>query len=168
MLYASVYSMRQGVVYMPSFVERSYRDWSGEVSGFGITTYAITDANFSNHVAHQAALDAAIDALTSGTLAKTSFGTRELVSSADGPFGSQRERKILVTYTANSTQKVFRVEIPCEALVEANFLAGSDELDLANAEVLALKDAFEDIARSPDNGTEAVTVLSMRFVGRNL
>lgn len=153
---------------MPSFVERSYRDWSGEVSGFGITTYTITDANFSNHVAHQAALDAAIAALTSGQLAKSSFGTRELVSADNGPFGAQRERKILVTYKGSTSEKIFRTEIPCEALVEANFLAGSDELDLANGEVAALLEAFEDIARSPDNGTEAVNVLSMRFVGRNL
>lgn len=153
---------------MPSFVERSYRDWSGEVSGFGITTYAITDANFSNHLAHQAALDAAIDALTIGQLAKKSFGTRTLESADNGAFGAQRERKILITYKGDTSEKIFRTEIPCEALVEANYLAGSDELDMANAEVAALVDAFEDIARSPDNGTEAVTVLSMRFVGRNL
>jgi len=153
---------------MPSFIERSYRDWSGEVSGFGITTYLLTDANFSNHVAHQTALDDAIAALTSGQLAKSAFGTRELVSSDNGPFGAQRERKILVTYKGNTSEKIFRTEIPCEALVEANFIPGSDELAMTNAEVAALVDAFEDIARSPDNGTEAVTILSVRFVGRNL
>lgn len=151
-----------------SFVERSYRDWSGEVSGFGITTYALTDANFANHVAHQAALDAAVAALTNGQLARSSFGTRDLVSSDNGPFGSKRENKILVTYKGVTSEKIFRIEVPCEALVEANYLAGSDELDPANAEVTAFVDAFEDIARSPDNGTEAVTVLSLRFVGRNL
>jgi len=110
-----------------SFIERSYRDWSGEVSGFGLTTYLLTDANFANHTAHQTALDAAIDDLTSGTLAKSSFGTRDLVSSANGPFGAQREEKILVTYSGNASQKIFRVEIPCQALAEAHFKPNTDE-----------------------------------------
>lgn len=150
------------------FVGRSYRDYSGEVSSFELATVALTSVNFTAQGTKVAALDAAIANLTNGELAKTSLGNRELVSNDAGPFGSYRENKLLVTYRGNTSEKLFRTEIPCPALVEANTQANSDLLKLDETEVAALVTAFEDLARSPDNGTEAVTVMSIRFVGRNI
>jgi len=151
-----------------SFVQRSYRDWSGEVSGFEFTTLALDGSSYSALGTLYTALDDAIADLTSGQLAKKSFGNRTVESSENGPFGSNRENKILLTYKGDTSEKLFRVEIPCPSLVEANLLANSDMLDMANGEVAALVSAFEDLARSPDNGTETVTVISLRFVGRNI
>lgn len=153
---------------MPGFIGRSYRDYSGEVSSFELTTYAITGANFANHEAHQAALDSAIAGITQGELAKTAFGMRVTESNDNGPFGANRELKYLVTYRANSSEKLFRVELPCVQEIEANYKPNTDELDLTATLVAAFVDAFEDIVRSPDNGTEACTVMSIRLVGRNI
>lgn len=153
---------------MPSFITRSYRDWSGEVSGFELTTLALDGSSYAALQTLYTALDNAIADLTSGQLAKSSYGNRATVSADNGPFGANRENKILITYKGDTSEKLFRTEIPCPSLIEANFQAGSDLLDLANGEVAALVSAFEDLARSPDNGTETVTILSMRFVGRNI
>jgi len=153
---------------MASFVQRSYRDWSGEVSGFEFTTLALDGSSYSALGTLYTALDDAIADLTNGQLAKKSFGNRTVESSDNGPFGANRENKILLTYKGDTSEKLFRVEIPCPSLVEANFLANSDMLDMADTEVAALVTAFEDLARSPDNGTETVTVISLRFVGRNI
>jgi len=153
---------------MPSFVQRSYRDWSGEVSGFELTTLALDGSSYSALGTLYTALDDAIADLTSGQLAKKSFGNRINESSDNGPFGANREDKILVTYKGDTSEKLFRFEIPCRSLVEANLLANSDMLDMANGEVAALVTAIEDLARSPDNGTETVTVISLRLVGRNI
>lgn len=153
---------------MPSYIQRSYRDWTGEVSGFELTTLALDGASYSALQTLYTALDDAIADLTSGQLAKSAYGNREVVSADNGPFGANRENKILVTYKGDTSEKLFRTEIPCPSLVEANFIPGSDELAMTNGEVAALVSAFEDLARSPDNGTETVTILSLRFVGRNL
>jgi len=153
---------------LASFLQRSYRDWSGEVSGFEITTLGLDGSSYSALQTLYTALDDAIADLTSGQLAKASYGNREVVSADNGPFGANRENKILITYKGDTSEKIFRTEIPCPALVEANFIPGSDELAMTNGEVAALVSAFEDVARSPDNGTETVTILSLRFVGRNL
>jgi len=151
-----------------SFIQRSYRDWSGEVSGFEFTTLALDGSSYSALGTLYTAFDDAIADLTSGQLAKKSFGNRVLESSDNGVFGSRREEKILLTYKGDTSEKLFRVEIPCPNLVEANYLSGTDTLDMANGEVAALVTAFEDLARSPDNGTETVTVISLRVVGRNI
>lgn len=153
---------------MTSFIQRSYRDWSGEVSGFELTTLALDGSSYSALGTLYTALDDAIADLTSGQLAKKSFGNRTNESSDNGPFGANREDKLLVTYKGDTSEKIFRFEIPCRSLVEANLLANSDMLDMANGEVAALVSAVEDLARSPDNGTETVTVLSIRLVGRNI
>jgi len=153
---------------MTSFISRSYRDWSGEVSSFEFTTLALDGSSYSALGTLYSAFDAAVADLTSGQLAKKAFGNRTIESSENGPFGANRENKILLTYKGDTSEKLFRVEIPCPNLVEANLLANSDMLDMANGEVAALVTAFEDLARSPDNGTETVTVISLRFVGRNI
>jgi len=150
------------------YVGRSYRDYSGEVSSFEVSTPVFTSLNFTAQGVLIAALDAAIADLTNGELAKTALGNRELTSSDNGPFGSYRENKLLVTYRGDTSEKLFRTEIPCPALIEDNMLANSDMLDLADTEVAAFVQAFENLVRSPDNGTESVTILSIRFVGRNI
>jgi len=153
---------------MTSFIQRSYRDWSGEVSGFELTTLALDGSSYSALGTLYTAFDDAIADLTSGQLAKKSFGNRTNESSDNGPFGANREDKILVTYKGDTSEKLFRFEIPCRSLVEANLLANSDLLDMANGEVAALVTAIEDLVRSPDTGTETVTVISLRLVGRNI
>jgi len=150
------------------YVSRSYRDYSGEVSSFEVAAPVFTSLNFTAQGVLISALDAAIADLTNGELAKTSLGNRETVSSDNGPFGSYRENKLLVTYRGDTSEKLFRTEIPCPNLVEGNMQANSDLLNLAETEVAAFVQAFENLVRSPDNGTEGITVLSIRFVGRNI
>lgn len=74
-----------------------------------------------------------------------------------------RELGIMVSYSDNVTAKKYHFVIPGPA--EGLLVAGTDNVDPANADWIAFKSAFEtDVLSEAGN---AVTVLSGKLVGRN-
>jgi len=80
---------------------------------------------------------------------------------------AQREVKWLVSYMGDTSGKQFSVEIAAPDLTD-NIVPNGDIADLTSADWVAFIAAFEAYVRSPDNGTETVTVTGARLVGRNL
>ena len=83
---------------------------------------------------------------------------------------ARRENKLLIRYSGDTTGSKHRVELPAPDMSvltsetgDANFIV------LADAGVMAaFVTAWEQIARSPLDGDEAVTINSIQYVGRNL
>ena len=147
----------------------TYLDYSVEKSPLQVTTITPTAANHDIWKSNMAALKTAIGDITLG-VAQQEVQTA-LVDVLDNTpptdANAQREIKWLVTYKGNTSEKLFRAEIPTAELT-GHLLPASDEADLTETDMAAFVDAFETLARSPDNGTEACTVLSIRAVGRNI
>lgn len=144
-------------------------DYSVEKSPFRVTTISPNAASFTTWESDIASLKTAIAAITLGVQQQEVRTTLVDVLSNTPPTNAlaQRESKWLVTYKGNTSQKLFRAEIPTAELA-GHLLPASDEADLTETDMAAFVNAFETVARSPDNGTEACTVLSIRAVGRNI
>jgi len=154
---------------MSSEYTLTYTDYSREKSPAKFTGPVPVQAGFDTWVGLMTALKAALEDITLGELAKETRSSYVDIVSNDAPTdaNAQRERKWLVTYRGNTSEKLFRVEIPCADLT-GHLLPASDEADLAETDMAAFVSAFEAFQRSPDNGTENVTVVSIRAVGRNI
>jgi len=155
---------------MPSLYKLTYVDWTGEKSPAKFVGPAPVQAGFDTWVGLMTALKDAVADITLGELAKeerTSYVNDINVVNASTA-DAQRERKWLVTYQATTSHKLFRLELPCANLDPDFLLPNSDIADLDSTEMAAFVSAFEAFVRSPDNGTEAVQVISIRHVGRNI
>lgn len=111
----------------------------------------------------------ALDAIVLGTLAKEKIVLDDTILSAAIPANNfaQRELKLLIRYTGDTSGKVYTLEIPTPDL-SALELVG-DFVNIADAGVMAAwVTEFEGIARTPDDDTETVTVVSAQVVGRNI
>lgn len=159
----------EGTGDMAGQLRLTFQDFSTEKSNMRITTTTPTAANLDTWNSNIAALKTALAAITLGVLMSEQRSALLDLIDSDPPTNelAQRESKWLVTYKGNTSEKLFRTEIPTADIV-GHLIAASDEADLANADIAAFVAAFEDVVRSPDNGTEACTVLSIRVVGRNL
>jgi hypothetical protein len=62
---------------------------------------------------------------------------------------------------------VFTIEIAAPDVTD-NLNGNTDLADLSSTDWAAFVTAFESFARSPENGTETVTVTKARLVGRNI
>jgi len=147
---------------MPNRVNVPVIDASDEVSTVSIivTEPAPVDGDIT-------AFFDAIDGVSIGTLRESILtnAIQKDVGSSAIPANkfAQRELKWLCKYTDNTTLDRFRFEVPC---ADASLLGTStDFLDLSAGAGLALKTAFQAIARSK-NGN-AVTLNSVELVGRN-
>lgn len=143
-------------------------DYSNEKSSFGITSVT---GNAGNLTAQEAAATAVSDAVANLSIGVVSRQTYAILlidapGLATNPY-AQREMKWLVSYQGNTSGKVFQVEIAAPDITD-NVVANSDVADLGSTDWLAFISAFEAFAKSPDNGTEAVTVIGAKLVGRNL
>jgi len=147
----------------------TFLDYSGEKSPAKFIGAVPATEGFATWKGLADALKAATLALSSGELHKESRAYSVAIVSNDLPTNvdAQREQKWLVTYRATTSEKLFRMEIPC-AIRTANLLPASDLADLSATDVAAFVSAFEAFVKSPDNGTEAVEVVSIRSVGRNI
>jgi len=131
---------------------------------------AITTLTAANVVAKTALIDALVTAVNSITLGQparqnTVFNREQLSRLPAVSIHAQRENKLLLRYTGNVANKLFRVTLPCFDLEE---LPDNGEfLDLTAGTGAALKTAFEAIVVSPDDSSESVSLLSAQFVGRN-
>lgn len=154
---------------MASEYTLTYTDYSGEKSPAKITGASPVQAGFDTWTSLMAAIKSAIANITLGELYRESQASYVNIVSNDTPSNAfaQRELKWLVTYRGNTSEKLFRVELPC-ADAAAHLLPASDLADLTETDMAAFVTAFEAFAKSPDNGTESVSVQSIRLVGRNI
>jgi len=144
------------------------RDYSNELSSFGVTSVTANAGNLAAQQTLAAALVGAVDDLTIGVLAKQSM-TLVIAEDAGIPTSpyAQREMKWLVSYQAVDTGKKFSIEIPAPDITD-NVVPNTDVADLTSDDWEAFVTAFVAFAKSPDNGTEDVIVLGARLVGRNI
>jgi len=143
-------------------------DYSNEKSSFAVTSITANAGNLAAQQTEAAALFAAIEDLTIGALVKQQmsliiYDTPEIPTNVY----AHREQKWLVTYVGDSSGKEYQSEIAAPDLTD-NLNGNSDAADLTSTDWVAFVTAFEAYARAPDNGTETVTVLRAKLVGRNL
>ena len=147
-------------------------DQTGEKSAFTFPHGAINVAYLPTYLTEFAALRTAVAGITNGTIHKEMIvmDNTVLSSALPGTNYAQRENKALVTYSGDTTGKLFQCTVPCLDLSAVTFNpGGGDALVLADGgAVAAFVAAFETIVRSPDNDAETVTVQSIRSVGRNI
>jgi len=153
---------------MASRTNFSIRDYSNELSSFGVTSVTGNAGNLAAELTEAAALSSAIENLTIGHLDKYTYSINVL----DTPITpsnvyAQREIKWLVNYMGDVSGKLFSIEIAAPDLTD-NIIPNGDIADLTSTDWVAFISAFEGYARSPDNGTETVTVTGARVVGRNI
>jgi len=143
-------------------------DYSNEKSSFGVTSVTANAGNLAAQQTLAAALVGAVEALTIGEVTKQSMNLVILDAPAipTSPF-AQREMKWLVQYQGATSGKIFTVEIAAPDITD-NVAPNTDIADLSSTDWAAFVAAFEAYVKSPDNGTEAVTVIKAKLVGRNI
>lgn len=153
---------------MPTQNTFQITDYSDEKSTFAVLSVTGNAGNLTAQEGLAAALHDAVEDLTIGALTKQSYSILLVDTPAipTNPY-AQREMKWLVKYVGNTSGKAFSIEIAAPDITD-NVVINSDVADLGSTDWLAFKSAFEGYVKSPDNGTEAVTVVSARLVGRNI
>jgi len=143
-------------------------DYSNEKSSFGVTSVAANAGNLAAQQTLAAALVGATEDLTIGEVTKQGMNLIILDAPAipTSPY-AQRELKWLVSYQAVTSGKIFQIEIAAPDITD-NVVPNTDVADLTSTDWAAWVTAFEAYAKSPDNGTEAVTVVKAVLVGRNI
>lgn len=144
------------------------RDYSGEIGTTQVHMGAITAVSIGGALTDMGALRTAIDGVTRGVVARESWVGDNTVLSNAAPTDelAQRELKWLVVYEGNTSNKKYQVTLPT-ANPTGRLLPGTDLADLTETAMAAFVTAFEDMARTPDDDTETVSVLEIRLVGRN-
>jgi len=143
-------------------------DYSNEKSSFGVTSVTANAGNLAAQQTLAAALVGATEDLTIGEVTKQQMSLVILDAPAipTSPY-AQREMKWLVQYQGDTSGKLFSVEIAAPDITD-NVAPNTDIADLSSTDWAAWVTAFEAYAKSPDNGTESVTVIGARIVGRNI
>lgn len=143
-------------------------DYANQKSSFQVTSVTANAGNLAAQQTLAAALAGAVDDLTIGALVKQQMSLVILDSPAipTSPF-AHREMKWLVSYVGDTSGKVFQSEISSPDLTD-NLSGNTDQADLTSTDWVAFVAAFEAYVRSPDNGTETVTIIRADLVGRNL
>jgi len=164
---ASASIFRLGI-FMATRNNFTIRDYSNETSSFGVTSVTGNAGNLTAQLALQTALSSAVENLSIGHLDKYTYVIEGLNSPVTpSNVYAQREIKWLVTYAGDTSGDVFQIEIAAPNLTD-NVVPNSDVADLSSDDWVAFIAAFEAYARSPQNGTETVTVQSAKLVGRNI
>lgn len=153
---------------MPTVNTVQITDFSAEKSSFQVTSPTLTTGNIVAQLGLLDALQAATEDISIGHLSRISAAIQYVDDPGlpTSPF-AQREMKWLVTYSGDTSGKLFQVEVAAPDLTD-NLNGNSDDADLSSTDWAAFVTAFEAFAKSPDNGTEAVTLVSARVVGRNI
>jgi len=143
-------------------------DYSNEKSSFGLTSITANAGNLAAQQTAAAALFAAVEDLSIGEVTKQTMNLviYDTPAIPTSPY-AQRELKWLVQYVGDSSGKIFSVEIAAPDITD-NVVENTDVADLGSTDWAAFVTAFESYVRSPDNGTETVTVIGARLVGRNI
>jgi len=143
-------------------------DYSNEKSNFNVTSITANAGNLAAQQTAAAALVSAVEDLSIGEVTKQIMQLAIVDTPAipTSPY-AQRELKWLVQYQGDSSGKLYSIEIACPDITD-NVVVNSDQADLSSTDWAAFVTAFESYARAPDNGTETVTVIAARLVGRNI
>ncbi len=143
-----------------------------ESSPLSFSTKLIDAASIAQFLTDWAAFIVLTDAITVGVIAKETVKAVETKISGSLPVlqWARRELKMLVTYIGDTSGKLFSCSLPCPDLTtlqletgDANFVVLADGGAMA-----AWITAWEGLARSPDDETETVTIMSAEIVGRNI
>lgn len=138
-----------------------------ENASFRVPVVTLTAANLVATQTLLANLATAIAGVTMGTVRHTTTLLEETVGTIT-PAASvlaQRENKFLCRYHDVVNGQKFRTSLPTADL--STLPNNSEFLDLSTGVGDALKTAFEAVVRSPNDGSHAVTLDTVQFVGRN-
>lgn len=146
----------------------SVLDYSNEKSGSKVNFGAVTALNIAGVLAQIGDLRTAIGNIILGVVGSDRWigDSTTLTSTPPADAGAQVELKFQFTYEGATSHKKFRIEIPTADPTKT--LPGTDMVDMADTDIAAFVTAFETLAKSPDNDTEAVNVIEGRLVGRNV
>lgn len=143
-----------------------YNDYGGERSTVTILSALRDETNWVAQETDALALRDAITGITHGLRVGYDVGNRyqtvDPKTKASDPL-AQREGKWLVRY-GNANNK-YRMEIPCPDLTKLD-VDNRGYLDLDGVEGSAFRTAFE--AYVVDEGGNAITIDTVKFVGRNI
>jgi len=151
-----------------------YGDATQENSTFEVFMAGITALTLPTFLTQFGNLQTATDGITLG-IRRQQFWTGDLTTVSNAyptDPAAQRESKLLVQYQDDTTEKLYTLTVPTVDFSTLRFvpLAGDAVLFSgadASDEIKAWVTAFETLARSPDDSTHTVSVIGMRYVGRN-
>jgi len=143
-------------------------DYSDENSSFGFSSAALTSGNIVAQTGLLGDLATATEAISIGHLSKQQVA-QILVTDPDIPTNpyAQREMKWLVTYADATSGKKYSLEIPAPDITD-NVVPNTDQANLTSTDWAAWVDAFEAVAKAPEDLTHSVTVIGAVLVGRNI
>lgn len=143
------------------------RDASNEVSTTSLNFGAITIISLPGLLTQWGNFKTTLGNIIKGILGKEQLVMDSTVLSNDVPVDStaQVELKFQFSYEGNTSKKKYRFEV---ATPDTDKLVpGTDLVDMTDADVAAFVTAVETLAKTPDDDTEGITILSGRLVGRN-
>lgn len=146
-------------------------DQSDEVGTMTVYTGPITVGTIGSYLSQWGALKTAINALVLGAPKRETLVIDSTDFAPVRPTNTmaQREFGLRVSYRGNTTGKKYSVTIP--SYDGSKITALKDEVIITapgvTSEVTAFINAFQTLCKSPDDDTEAVTVLGIKIVGRN-
>jgi len=160
---------------MPHTTTWTEKDFSGEPSSVTIFNGPVTALTIAGYLTAIGTGRSVISAITRGTMHKEMWVGDNTVLSNVLPTdpNAQRELGWYVTYEGDTSHKKFHITLPCAdpSLVDGDdvgiLLPGTDIANLENEDMAAFVTWFNGFARSPDNDTESITILSVELVGRN-
>lgn len=138
-----------------------------ETTSFSVPVSTMTPANAAAQETAMGSLRAAIQGIILGN----SFKYEEVYARTDNgatPAASalaQRENKWLMRYHDAVNGQKFQVSVGTADLTKK--MANSEFVDLSTGAGATLKTAFEAVVVSPNDGSHAVVLDSVQFVGRN-
>lgn len=154
---------------MPHYGSFKLRDYSNETSSFKFYHGPITAGTIAGFLTQFGALRTAVEGITNGIVSSEKWtGDDTLLSNAiPTDENAQRERKWLVRFRDTVTQKKYFATVPTADPV-GRLIAGTDRANLAETAMAAFVTAFEAIARNEDSDANAIDVLEIVLVGRNI
>lgn len=157
----------------PSFATQTFQMLPiKETSPFKIYVEQLTVANLAQFDTDWASFKAATAAISLGVLKSENVAVYDNFISGSLPSDNfaRRENKLLIRYRGASSGSKFRVEMPAPDNSVLTFETGdANFVTLADAGVMAtFVVAFQLLAKSPDDGSEAILIDSVQYVGRNL
>jgi len=142
-----------------------------ETSNIAFTTYDIDAISLAAWLTAWGNFKTATDAIILGVQQHENISIYDTPLSSLMPVSNfaRRENKLLVRYTVTATGKKCRMEVPCPDNTALTFETGdANFVNMTVAPMAAWVTEFTNLARSPQNGTDTITVDSIQFVGRNI
>lgn len=146
--------------------EIEWMDYSGEFATIKFYFQALTPLNLPTFLTQYDIMLIALQGITLGQITWTNWVGDETILSNVPPTNSAATRKLYweMEYEGNASKRKSYIQIGTADTSKASFF--SDYADLSQPQIAAFITAFEDIARSPYNSLDNVTVTKMRIKGR--